>query len=126
MKFARRVFWYAGIYGLVVLLPQYFLESRIGQDEPPAITHPEYFYGFIGVATAWQVAFLLMSYDPARYRVLMIPSVLEKLSFAAAVAALYLLGRASVKLLCFGTIDLVCALLFIEAYRRTKPATGGA
>ena len=49
MKFARIVFLVAGIYGLLVVAPQYFLEARIGRDTPPAITHPEFFYGFVGV-----------------------------------------------------------------------------
>jgi len=53
----ERVLTLAGIYGLVVLLPLYFLEHRLGQDQPPAITHPEFYCGFVGVATAWQVAF---------------------------------------------------------------------
>ena len=53
MKFARRVFLIAGIYGVVVLLPQYFLEQRHAVDRPPAITHAEYYYGFVGVALAF-------------------------------------------------------------------------
>ncbi len=43
MKFSKIVFLIAGIYGLLVLTPMYFLESKIGRDAPPAITHPEYF-----------------------------------------------------------------------------------
>ena len=66
MKVARVVFWIAGVYGLAVILPQYFLLERIGRDLPPAITHAEYFYGFIGVAAAWQVALLLIGFDPPR------------------------------------------------------------
>ena len=38
MTFARRVFLIAGIYGVVVILPQYFLEGRLSHDYPPAIT----------------------------------------------------------------------------------------
>src|SRR5262245_63460257 len=49
MKFARIVFLVAGIYGLLVVAPQYFLEAKIGRDTPPPITHPEFFYGFVGV-----------------------------------------------------------------------------
>ena len=64
MTGARRLFLIAGIYGLAVILPQYFLEARVGRDYPPAITHPEYFYGFLGVAAAWQVAFLVIATDP--------------------------------------------------------------
>jgi len=39
MKFTQVVFLVAGIYGLVVLLPQYFPEEKIGHDLPP-ITQP--------------------------------------------------------------------------------------
>ena len=48
LTFPRRVFAVAGWYGLIVMLPQYFLEAKIGRDYPPAITHAENFYGFIG------------------------------------------------------------------------------
>jgi hypothetical protein len=57
MKMARWIFGMAGVYGLVLLVPLYFLEDRIGQDAPPAITHPEFFYGFVGLGVAWQIAF---------------------------------------------------------------------
>src|SRR5215510_13436828 len=68
MKFTKVLFFVAGIYGLVALAPQYFLERKNGLDFPPAITHPEYYYGFLGVAIAWQLAFLILSRDPVRYR----------------------------------------------------------
>ena len=48
MKFAKIIFLVAGIYGVLVLAPIYFMESTIGRQTPPAITHPEYFYGFLG------------------------------------------------------------------------------
>ena len=88
MTFARRVFRFAGIYGLIVLPPQYFLETRIGRDAPPPITHPEFFYGFLGVAIAWQVAFLIIALDPRRYRPLMLAGVIEKSSFGIAAVAM--------------------------------------
>ena len=50
MKFAKIVFLVAGIYGLIVLLPLYFLEERTGRDFPPPITHPEYYYGRFVIA----------------------------------------------------------------------------
>ena len=81
MRFAKVVFLVAGIYGLIVLLPLYFMEEQTGRDYPPPITHPEYYYGFTGVAVAWQLAFLVMSREPVRYRPLMIPAIVEKASF---------------------------------------------
>ena len=64
-RFSARVFLGAGIYGVVVLLPQYFLEEKLARDFPPPLTHPEHFYGFIGVALAWQLVFLIMRNMPA-------------------------------------------------------------
>jgi hypothetical protein len=120
MKFAQRLFLAAGIYGLAVLLPQYFLEGKSGRDFPPPITHPEYYYGFLGVAVAWQVLFLLISRDPTRYRAAMVPAVLEKLGFGVAVVVLFLLGRvSSLILLGFAIVDLILAALFIVAYAKT-------
>jgi hypothetical protein len=113
------VFLIAGIYGLVVLLPHYFLETYIGRDQPPAITHPEFFYGFVGVASAWQVAFLIIARDPARYRLIMIPSMLEKVSFGVAAIVLYAQGRLVPAMLLAGILDLAWAALFLVAYRRT-------
>lgn len=118
MRFARLVFLIAGIYGLVVLLPQYFLEGKNGRDFPPAITHPEYYYGFIGVAVAWQVLFLIVSNDPLRYRQMIIPAVLEKAGFGIAAVVLYLQHRVSPVLLGPAVIDLLFGLLFILAYVR--------
>lgn len=119
MKFARRVFLMAGVYGLLVLLPQYFLEAKTGRDFPPPITHPEYYYGFLGVALAWQVLFLVLARDPVRYRAMMIPAVLEKATFGAAAAVLFLLGRVSPVMLGFGMVDLVLGALFVMAYAKT-------
>ena len=117
-RFARRVYTFAGIYGVLVMFPQYFLEDRIGRDTPPAITHPEYFYGFIGIVLAWQLAFLIIGRDPARFRALMPVTVLEKLAFAVPVALLYAQGRAPQATLLFGGIDIVLGVLFFVSYRR--------
>jgi hypothetical protein len=114
---ARRVFTVAGWYGLVTLVPLYFMESRVGRDFPPPITHPEHYYGFVGVALAWQVLFLIMARDPVRYRVVMIPATLEKLSWSAACIALYMQGRLSSVVLGTGLLDLILAVLFVASYR---------
>ncbi|HYI10527.1 MAG TPA: hypothetical protein VEK57_15810 [Thermoanaerobaculia bacterium] len=119
MKFARRVFFVAGVYGVLVLVPQYFMESRIGVDFPPPITHPEHFYGFVGVALAWQVLFFLISRDPVRLRPAMLPAILEKLAFGVAAIVLYLQGRLAAPVLGAGLIDLVLAGLFFFAWRAT-------
>lgn len=122
MTFARRVFRGAAIYGLIVLLPQYFLEAKTGRDFPPAITHPEYYYGFIGVAVAWQLVFLIVSRDPVRYRPVMLAAIVEKASFGLPAIALYLMGRLSGQMLAAGLIDLVLGVLFVISYTRTAAA----
>ena len=120
MNFARRVFQVAAIYGLAVLVPQYFLEGRTGRDFPPPITHVEYYYGFIGVAVAWQLAFLVIARDPVRYRPLMLVAVVEKAAFGVPAVILYALGRLSGQMLAAGLIDLTLGLLFALAYTRTR------
>lgn len=120
MKFARLLFLIAGVYGLIVILPLYFLEERIGRDFPPAITHPEYYYGFIGVAVAWQILYLILWRDPARYRPMMIPAVVEKLSFGIAVTVLFLQNRVTSFTLAAAIIDSIFGVLFIIAYLKTR------
>lgn len=122
MKFAKIVFWCAGIWGVVVLTPLYFMFDRIGQQYPPAITHPDFFYGFVGVALAWQVAFLIIASDPARFRLLMIPAVLEKVSYFGALLVLYLQRRLSGTQLVFGASDGIFAVLFLIAFVKTQTA----
>ena len=119
MKFAKWTYLVAGVYGLLVLLPQYFLESANGINFPPPINHPEYYYGFIGVAVAWQVAFLMISRDPRRYRPLMIATVIEKYSYGLAVLVLYGQGRLAAPILLTGVIDLILGTLFAVAFKKT-------
>jgi hypothetical protein len=119
MKFAKLTFLLAGIYGLIALLPLYFMEQQTGRDYPPPITHPEYYYGFTGVAVAWQLAFLVMSRDPVRYRRLMPVAVVEKASFFIPVIVLYLQHRLSSFMLAAGSIDGLLGVLFLIAYLKT-------
>ena len=93
MIFARRVFNLAAIYGFVSLIPMFFLERRLMERMPPALTHPEFYYGFAGVALAWQVLFVFIAREPARLRPAMLPAVLEKLSWGVAVLALVAAGE---------------------------------
>jgi hypothetical protein len=127
VRFAKIVFWIAGIWGVLVITPLYFMFDVIGRNDPPPITHPGFFYGFAGAALAWQVAFFLIAKDPLRHRPLMIPSVLEKLSYAAAVVLLVGQGRMHASDLVFGGVDLLLGILFVIAYFTTRiapPAAG--
>jgi hypothetical protein len=118
MQFSRWLFRIAGIYGLIVLVPQFFLEARIGADYPPEVTHPEYFFGFLGVGLAWQIAFLMIATDPVRFRPIIIPSVIEKFSFAMAATVLFIQHRAPGTILAAGMVDLALGVLFMNAWQR--------
>ena len=122
MTFARRLFTVAGIYGLVSLLPMYFLEGRLMERVPPALTHPEFYYGFVGVALAWQALFLLVGRDPARLRPVMLPAVLEKLGWGVGVLVLVSQGRIGTFFVPAALIDLLLAALFVVAWRQVGRA----
>jgi hypothetical protein len=126
MRFAKTVFLVAGIYGLLILGPIYFMEGKIGRETPPAITHPEYFYGFLGAGLAWQVLFLVLSSDPMRYRAMILPSVLEKVSYGIALAVLFSQRRLPLSVLTIGSVDWIFAFLFLAAYFTTKSDGAGA
>ena len=123
MKFAKVVFWMAAIWGVVVIAPLYFLYDTIGRQDPPPITHPGFYYGFVGCALAWQLAFIVIARDPVRFRAMMIPSVFEKFSFAASQTLLYFEHRLHPADLFLGGIDGLLGVLFLLAFVRTSGLT---
>ena len=123
MKFAKIVFRIAGIWGILVLTPLYFMFRIIGVKDPPPITHPAFFYGFIGAGLAWQLVFLVIAQDPARYRPLMLPAMFEKFSYGIAVVFLFLQGRLHKSDLVLNGLDLVWGVLFIIAFIKTPGAS---
>jgi hypothetical protein len=124
VRFARVVFWIAGIWGVLVIAPLFFMMDLIGTKNPPAVTHPEFYYGFAIVTLMWQVSFFIIASDPARFRPLMLPPALAKLGYAVMAATLLAQGRLDNSQLLFEISDLVLALLFILAYLklRNQPA----
>lgn len=119
MKFAKIVFLVAGIWGLLGFVPLYFMFDVIGEKDPPAINHPGFFYGFLGLGLAWQIAFLFISRDPVRFRPLMIPSMVEKFGYGITVVVLVLQARMHAFDLVFAATDLLLGVLFVVAYLRT-------
>jgi hypothetical protein len=119
MKFAKVVFWVAGIWGVVVITPLYFMFDLIGRKDPPAITHPGFYYGFVGLGLAWQIAFLVIARDPVRLRPMMIPSMVEKFSYGIAVVTLVAQGRMHGSDLVFAGTDTLLGVLFVVAYLKT-------
>lgn len=120
MTFAKRVFTLAGALGLLAVFPLFFLEGTLARVRPPAFSHPELFYGFVGIVSAWQVAFLVIGRDPARFRPLMIPSILEKAGFGLPAVALFAAGRVPAPVLALGLFDLTLGALFAIAFARTS------
>src|SRR5437868_9626822 len=116
MRFAKIVFNIAGIYGIIVLLPHYFLEMKIGLEHPPAITHPEFFYGFVSVGLAWQLAFLVIAHDPVRYRLMMLPGIFEKWGFVAGAVVLIALHRVDTIFAIPAAADFILGALFLWAF----------
>jgi hypothetical protein len=119
MKFSRIVFAVAGVWGLLILPPLYLEPMAATQTTPPA-THVVFYYGFLGIALAWQLAFLVIATNPVRYRPLMLVAVLEKVAFVASAGFLYSQGRLAVGGEVVGAAaDLTLGLLFVAAYLRT-------
>jgi len=119
MKFARIVFWFAGVWGFLVLTPMYFLYDTVGTQTPPPLTHPGFYYGFVGVGLAWQLAFFFIGSDPVRYRPMMIPAMAEKFLYGVTLVVLYLQGRIGPKEM-FGMADIILGLFFVMAFWRTR------
>ncbi len=116
ITFARRLFLTAGIYGVVVVAPLFFLEKELSERYPPAITHPELYYGFVFVTFAWQIVYLMMGRDPLRYRPMLLPAILGKTGFALSALVLFALQRVDAAVAWLAPIDLVLAALFAWAF----------
>jgi hypothetical protein len=126
LKFARIVFWLAAISGFFTITPLYFMFDLIGEKDPPPITHPAFFYGFVGVALVWQITFAIIARDPVRFRTIMIPAALEKLVYSIPVIVLVLQKRTRRADLLFAAIDLSLGVLFLIAYLRTPRSVIGS
>jgi hypothetical protein len=119
MKFAKIVFLVAGIWGVLVLTPLYFMFDLIGRNDPPPITHPGFYYGFVSVGLAFQVVFLVIARDPVRLRPMMIPSVLEKFGYGVTLIVLYFQNRLHAQDLPLAGVDLLFGVLFLAAFFKT-------
>jgi hypothetical protein len=123
MKFAKVVFWVAAIWGVLSITPLYFLFEVIGRKDPPPITHPGFYYGFVGTALAWQLVFFVIARDPVRHRPLMIPSIFEKFSYVGALVTLVSESRTHSNDLIFAVVDGLLGILFMIAFFKTKGAS---
>src|SRR5215470_8117688 len=119
MKFAKYVFAIAGIWGILILTPLYFIFDKIGERDPPAVTHPLFYYGFAGVALAWQFLFLVIGSNPVKFRPLMLVGILEKLGYFLPAVALYLQHKVHPIDLLGGCLDMTLGVFFLLAYWKT-------
>jgi len=124
MRFAKLTFLGGGIWGIAVLTPLYWLFDVTGRPYSPPGDYPHFFYGFISVAMAWQIAFLVIGSNPARFRPLMIPGIFEKLGYVGTLAVMYWNGRISATDAQAAIPDGLLGVLFIVAFAKTRTSSG--
>ena len=117
MTFARWVFRIAGIFGILVMAPMYFMEHRMA----PGLVYPVFFYGFIGIDLVWQILYLVLATDPVRYRPIMLPAILVKFLGFVSITWLFAAGRTDFSMVPAAGVDLVFAILFLAAWWATRP-----
>jgi hypothetical protein len=119
MRFAKTVYLAAGVLGLLQVAPAYFMESLTASWNPPAVEHPEFYYGFISVVLVWQLVYLLIGLDPIRFRPMMLLAALAKFSIVITFVLLYAYHRIRAQWLASAAFDGTFAVLFLVAYART-------
>ena len=130
MKFVKWIFRTAGVFGLLTMIPIIFAEKLIEQIMPPAVNHPEFFYGFVLLNICWQMLYLILSKDPLRYRMMILPAFLAKASAPLAIVWLVLQDRIPSQWMQTAIMDGAFALLFLVAFwitgreTRTENAKG--
>jgi hypothetical protein len=119
MKFARFVFFLAGVWGITVLTPLFFLVDVTGKPYPAPRDYPHFYYGFLAVALAWQIAFFVIGSNPIRYRLVMIPAFIEKAGYVITTAVLFSRDRISAADANTAIPDSLLLVLFVVAFIKT-------
>jgi hypothetical protein len=120
VKFAKYVFIGAGVWGIAVLTPFYWLVDVTGRRYAPPTEYPHFFYGFFAITMAWQFAFLVIGSNPIRFRALMVPSMFEKFSYVVTLVILYNQARISVADFQAAIPDVLLGILFVVAFVKTR------
>jgi hypothetical protein len=120
VKFAKYVFISAGLWGIAVLTPFYWLVDVTGRRYAPPTEYPHFFYGFFAITMAWQFAFLVIGSNPIRFRPLMVPSMFEKFSYVVTLVVLYNQARISAADFQAAIPDLILGILFVVAFVKTR------
>ena len=116
MKLARFVFGFAGVWGVLVLTPLYWMADAIGREYPPPITHSDVYFGALAVTMAWQIAFLIIAINPIRFRPIMLAAMVEKFGYVLTMLVLYRQGQIGLTQLAVSGPDLVLGVLFVAAF----------
>jgi hypothetical protein len=121
MKFAKIVFTIAGVWGILVLTPLFFLVDLTGRKYAPPSSYPHFFYGFFALALVFQLVFFIIASDPARFRPMIIAAIFEKAIYVTVCAVLYSRGQITLTdaSTCFA--DCILGMLFICTYFTTRP-----
>jgi len=114
--FAKKVFLIAGVYGLMALVPQYFMEGRLSLRFPPPLTHPEHFYGFIWRGDRMAVRVLYNCAGCSAFAQLHVTCGIGETFLRCSHLGALREGLVTVPVLCAAAIDLLFAILFILAY----------
>jgi hypothetical protein len=120
VKFAKYVFISAGVWGIPVLTPFYWLVDVTGRRYTAPTEYPHFFYGFFAITMAWQFAFLVIGSNPVRFRPLMVPSMFEKFSYVVTLVVLYNQARISAADFQAAIPDLILGILFVIAFVKTR------
>ena len=114
-KFPARMFRWAAIYGVIVLMPLYLT--------PLPKAGGEVFLGFVGLALVFQAVFWTIGSNPAKYRALMPYAIAEKLVFGVPCLALWASDYpVNPPVALFASIDLLLGFGFLLAWQRTPTA----
>jgi hypothetical protein len=120
VRFAKFVFVGAGVWGIAVLTPFYWLVDVTGRRYAPPTEYPHFFYGFFAITMAWQLAFLVIGSNPIRFRPLMVPSMFEKFSYVVTLVVLYNQARISGADFQAAIPDVLLGILFVGAFVKTR------
>ena len=114
-KLARWIFIIAAICGIPLLGVWFFITPKmVGHASSQ---QPEIYYGFAGLGLAWQAVFLLIAYDPYRYRPLMLFAAIgEKFFFSGMLVVLLLKHIARPHWIPPAVCDGVLGVAFVVAY----------
>jgi hypothetical protein len=119
MRVIKTIFLLAGISGILLTAPAFFLEQWAGGFNPPPVNHPEYYYGLVGIVLVFQLFYLLIATDPVCYRPVMLLGALGKGWFAVTVVVLVVMGRTAPFWLGFVAFDGTWVVVFLIAFART-------